>query len=395
MNPGKNKSLNWLLLAGSILAALMFCEVLARFTYSASDIFPAHPQTDPVLGHRLLPFQSGHDSRGFRNEDASGDFQVVCIGDSQMYGAGIPRQSAIPQQLGRIIKKRVYNMGMGGYGPIQYYQLLNQAQELHPQKIIIAFYLANDLLDAQFMAHQYDRWKWLLQEMGPENQLDSIPLCPVPYKPLDIQNVFHAPDIITLKLRESNSILWKVHSYFRLHSALYALQYECVLKPQIQKFFEREKHLQQPGAFTSRQVDTIFTPGIMVKRMDLQDKKVRQGTLITQRIIELMARQYPKEFLLFVFIPTKEAVYYLYLENEKVSIPPEYVCSVYYEKEIAKRLSRAITAAGFQVVDVFPALEEAALHGQLLYHASGDAHLNAAGARIVASCLGKALEPKR
>jgi hypothetical protein len=395
MNSRKIKGLNLLLLTGAILVGLVICEVVARFTYSAADIFPAHPQTDPVLGHRLLPFQSGHDSRGFRNEDAAGDFPVVCIGDSQVYGSGIPRKSAIPQQLGRIIQKRVYNMGLGGYGPVQYYQLLNQAKELHPQKIIIGFYLANDLLDAHFMADQYDHWKGLLPKAGSENQLDSISLCQIPYKPLDLDNLFAVPDIITLKLREGNSILWKVHSYLRLHSALYSLLYERVVKPPIQRFFERGKHLQQPGAFTCRQVDTIFTPGIMVNRLDLRDKKVRQGILVTQRIIELMARQYPKEVLLFVFIPTKEAVYYNYLKNEKVSIPPEYACSVYYEKEIAQWLSRAITAAGFQVIDVFPALEEAALQGRLLYHASSDAHLNTAGARIVASCLAKALEPKR
>lgn len=395
MNPLKHKRLNWLLLAGSLLVGLLVCEVVARFTYSASDIFPAHPQTDPVLGHRLLPFQSGHDSRGFRNENAEGDFPVVCIGDSQVYGSGIPRRSAIPQQLGRIIKKPVYNMGLGGYGPVQYYQLLNQAKELHPQKIIIAFYLGNDLLDAQFMAAQHDRWKSLLQEAGPEKQLDSIPLCPMAYKPLDIDNVFSVPDVITLRLREGNSTIWKIHSYFRLHSALYSLQYEYVVKPLIQRFIERGKHLQQPGAFTCRQVNTIFTPGIMVKRMDLHDPKVRQGILVTRRIIELMARSYPPDALLFVFLPTKEAVYDNYLKNEKVSLPPEYICCVHYEKAITQWLSRAVTGAGFQVVDVFPALEKAALQGKLVYHSSGDAHLNAAGARIVASCLGKALEENR
>ncbi len=394
MNARLTKRLNLLVVAVAILVGLALCEVLARFTYSAADIFPAHPETDPLLGHRLLPFQSGHDSRGFRNEKAEGDFPVVCIGDSQIYGAGIPRKSAIPQQLGRIIKRPVYNMALGGYGPVHYYQLLIEAGELHPQKIIIAFYLGNDLLDAYEMAHRHDCWKWLLQEMGPEAQLDAITHCSLAYQPLDIDDLFYAPDIITLKLKGSGSFIWKVHSFLRLHSAFYSLLYEGGVKPLIQRIFEREKHLQQPGVFSCSQVDTIFTPGINLKRIDLHEPKVRQGVLITREIIEMMARNYPQDALLFCFIPTKEAVYSKYLTEMKVSVPPEYTCSVYYEKAITKWLSGAITGAGLQVVDVLPPLENAALQGKLLYHFSSDSHLNVAGARIVASSLAQALEKK-
>ncbi len=391
MNAKKIKGLNLLLLVGSILAGLVFCEVISRFIYPISDIFPAHPENDPVLGLRLLPFQSGHDARGFRNKDAAGDFPVVCIGDSQMYGVGIPRKSAIPQQLGRIIKKRVYNMSLGGYGPVQYCQLLNQAKELHPQKIIIGFYLGNDLLDAYFIAHRNECWRWLLQEIGPENQLNSIPPCPKQYKPLDIQDLYYAPDIITLRLKESGTLAWKVHSFLRLHSAFYSMQYGLLVKPLVQRIFEREKHLELPGAFACRQVDTIFTPALNLKRIDFHDPRVRQGILITRRIIELMARDNPSDALLFIFIPTKEAVYYNYLKSQKVPLPPEFTCCVHYEKEAAAWLTRAISAAGFQVVDVFPALEHAALRGKMLYHSYSDSHLNAAGANIVATCLATAL----
>lgn len=395
MHAKKNRSLNLLLLAGSLLAGLLFCEVLARFIYSPSDIFPAHPATDPVLGHRLLPHESGHDARGFRNQEANGDFPVVCIGDSLTYGAGIPRQSAFPQLLGRIINQRVYNMGMGGYGPVQYYQLLNQAKELHPQKIIIVLYLGNDLLDAEVMVERHACWKWLLQNSGPKDQLASIPRCKIPYKPLVIKDLYYAPDVITLKLKEGGSLVWRVHSWLRLHSAFYALQYEGVVKPLIQRIIERKKHMQQPGAFACREVDTVFTPGINLKRIDLQYPKVRQGLVVTRRIIELMGEKPYKNELLFTFIPTKEAVYYKYLKKKKVSLPAEYECLVHYEKAITAWLAKAITAGGLQVVDVFPALEKAALQGKLLYHFSSDAHLNVAGSRLVASSLAQALEINR
>ena len=385
----KNKII---LLVVSLVAGLMICEGITRLIRPASDIFPAQPAIDPLLGHRILPFQSGHDARGFRNADAAGDFPVVCIGDSQMYGAGIARESAIPQQLGRMINQRVYNMGMGGYGPVQYYQLSKQARGLHPQKIIIAFFLGNDLLDAYFMAERNEPWRWLQQEMGPEKQLDSIPPCSQHVEPLNIHDLYYAPEVITLKLKEGGSLIWRVHSFLRLHSALYALQYECVVKPLVQRLFERKKYLSQPGAFACPQIDTIFTPGLDLKRIDLQDRLVRQGILITQRIIELMARDYPRGALLFTFIPTKEAVYYNYLKKAKVPLPRAFTCCVHYEKAATAWLTRVINAAGLQVVDVFPALEKAALDGKLLYHFTSDAHLNAAGARIVATCLAQALE---
>lgn len=396
MTTRKTTGLNLLLIAGSLLASLLLCEVLARLIYTASDIHPAHPAADPVLGHRILPFQTGHDSQGFRNAEAAGDFQVVCIGDSQTYGDGIPRKSAFPQQLSRIIKKRVYNMAMGGYGPVQFYHLLNQAKELHPQKIIIAFFMGNDLLDAYYMTERHDHWKWLAADLGPENQLDSIPLCTLPCNPVVTVDMFYAPDIITLKLKESDSLLWRVHSFLRLNSAFYSLQYASVVKPLIQRILEREKHLQHPGAFACREVDTIFTPGTNLRRVDLGDQRVRQGALITRRIIKLMAEgNYPKKDLMMVFIPTKEAVYYRYLKNKQVALPTEYTCSVYYEKEITKWLTEAMTAAGLQVVDLFPTLEKAVLQGGLLYHSSSDGHLNVAGTRLVASCLAQALEKSR
>jgi len=391
----KTKLLNLLLIAGSFLGALLLCEVLARCIYTASDIVPAHPATDPVLGHRILPFQSGHDSRGFRNAEATGDFPVVCIGDSQTYGDGIRRKSAFPQQLGRIIHKRVYNMAMGGYGPVQYYHLLNQAKELHPQKIIIAFYLGNDLLDAYYMLERLDHWKWLAADLGPDKQLDAIPLCTLPCTPVDTDDMFYAPDIITLKLKESGSLLWRVHSFLRLHSAFYSLQYASVMKPLVQRIFEREKHLHYPGAFACGAVDTIFTPGTNLRRVDLGAQRVRQGILITRRIIKLMAGKYPKNELMMVFIPTKEAVYYQYLKNKQVSLPNEYTCSVYCEKEITKYLTNAMTAAGLQVVDLFPALEKAVMEGRQIYHSSTDGHLNVAGSNLVASCLAQALEKSR
>ncbi|RJR40933.1 MAG: hypothetical protein C4567_10275 [Deltaproteobacteria bacterium] len=396
MNIWKHKGLNLLLIAGSILASLLLCEGLARLIYTPADIHPAHPTVDDILGHRINPHESGHDSRGFRNAEDTGDFPVVCIGDSFTYGDGVPRKSAFPQQLERTIHQRVYNMAMGGYGPVQYYYLISRAMELHPLKIVITFYLGNDLLDAYYMVGRHDYWKWLEPGLGPEKQLDSLQRCNLPCKPAVEVDLFYAPEIITLRLKESGSFLFRIHSFLRLNSAFYALQYAGITKPLIQKLFEREQHLQHPGAFACKEVDTIFTPGTNLRRVDLADHRVRQGALITRRIINLMAAgKYPKKDLLLVFMPTKEAVYDNYLKKKRVSLPNEFTCSVLYERELTKWLTGAVAAAGLQAVDLFPLLEDAVSQGQRLYHSTSDGHLNKVGNSLVAAELAQVLEKSR
>lgn len=385
---------NLFLVALSLVVALGLCELAARIIHPASDIFPSNPARDPILGHRLLPYQSGHDGRGFRNETSQGDFTVVCIGDSQVYGAGIARGYAFPQQLSRLLHQPVYNMGLGGYGPVQYYQLLQESQQLNAKKTVMAFFLGNDLLDA-YAAVRQDYWHGLRPGPTAAGQLSVIPLCARPYSQSASRELQYATDIITFKLKEGGSWVWKVHSWLRLHSALYALQYEGMVKPLIQMTLERKQHLEIPGAFSIPGVDTIFMPNTNLRGLDLRSEDVRTGLLITRKIIEMMGDlKIAKKDLLVIIIPTKENVYYQSLRDRNAVLPDDYECAVHYEKEIGRWLQQIITQNGFTFLDVFPPLEEAARQGNLLYHSSSDAHLNARGNRLVAEALYQALRDK-
>lgn len=384
-----------LLILLSLFIGLLICEGIVRLIRPASDIFPADPASDPILGIRLLPFQTGHDAKGFRNSTAAGHFSIVCIGDSMIYGMGVPRRYAIPQQLSQLLHQRVYNMGLGSYGPVQYYQLLKNSQEMHPQKIIISFFLGNDLLDAFDVVHERDYWKGLTKNLGDTRQLQDIGVCPIPLGEHVPQYVHQDPHTITMKLRQSGALLWEVHSFLRLHSGLYALTYEGLMKPLVARFFERKVHLKLPGAFYSPLVDTVFLPGVNLTSMNPQNPQVRLGLLVTQRVIELMA-QLPelrnnRQSLLFYITPTKENVYYNYLTSRNVKVPPEFECAVYYEREISRWLQHIITANGFRFIDVFPRMEQAVNQGIPLYQASSGAHPNIAGYGIIAQTLADAL----
>lgn len=385
-----------LLLLLSLLIGLVICETVVRLTRPASDIFPADPASDPILGIRLRPFQSGHDGNGFRNSTAKGYFPIICIGDSMIYGIGMPRRYAIPQQLSRLLHQRVYNMGLGSYGPVQYYQLLIDSQEMHPEKIIISLYLGNDLLDAADMVNEREYWKGLKKDLSAEGQLQDIGVCPISLDKHVPQYMYQDPNTITLKLKKSGSRLWEVHSFLRLHSGLYALTYEGFVKPLIARLFERKAWLKLPGAFHSPLVDTLFLPGVNLTSLDPQNSQVRLGLLVTKRVIELMAqlpslKRHHDKVLIFI-TPTKENVYYHYLASRKVTLPPEFGCAVYYEREISRWLQKIITANGFRFIDVFPQMEQAANRGILLYHTTGDGHPNIAGNRVIAQALAEALK---
>jgi hypothetical protein len=393
----KDKKVQFALILLSLAVGLLICEGIVRLIRPASDIFPANPAADPILGIRLLPFQSGHDAKGFRNSSADGNFPIICIGDSMIYGIGVPRKYAIPQQLSRLLHERVYNMGLGSFGPVQYYQLLEQSRQMHPQATIVALFLGNDLRDAAYMVQEKAHWQWLAQDIGEAGQLQHITACAAPGGDQVSQIPYQDPSTITITLKTSGSYLWDVHSYLRLHSGLYALTYEGLVKPFIRRFFERSVHLKRPGAFYTPVVDTIFVPDINLSSMNPHDPQVRLGLLVTEKIIGMMAQgpagRENRRSVRFVIMPTKENVYYDYLTSKKVTLPPRFECAVHYERQITRWLQQVITAKGFRFIDVYTPMVEAANRGTMLYHASSDAHPNIIGNRLVAQTLAQALKP--
>lgn len=385
----REKSLRALLLILSLLVAIAAGEAALRLFYPKSDIVPAEPEKDPILGRRILPYQSGHDEKGFRNDSARGPFPIVCIGDSFTYGNNVARRNAIPQQLGRLLKKPVYNMGMGGYGPAQYYYLLDEARRAGAEKIVIAFYLGNDITDAFSMSEGYEYWRFLSLEAEQDAEAADFEPCAFP---CEMQEpAYSEPDLITIQLKSKESMVWQVHSFLRINSIFYAMTYEYALKPAVSALFEKSKHRTQPGTFYSSKIDTVFKPSMVLTALDLRNEKVARGLKVTCRVLELMSRKSQKHEVLFVLIPTKESVYYQFFKQHHTPLPAEYECQVHYESIIARRLEREITSRGFQCLDALPELERAALAGAALYPSSSDNHPNVTGYGLIAKTIYRAL----
>jgi hypothetical protein len=102
---------------------------------------------DDNLISRGNPRFPGHDKNGFRNAVISNKIEIVTIGDSQTYGTSVEFEDAWPRVLGRLTSCEVYNMSLGGYGPLQYAILADEAIRFEPRFILVGIYFGNDFYD--------------------------------------------------------------------------------------------------------------------------------------------------------------------------------------------------------------------------------------------------------
>ena len=107
----------------STAIGLLLVEAALRLAVNPGDLLLASVVADPILGHRIEPHTTGHDALGFRNAAAPARAHIVAIGDSQTYGVSAPRAGSWPSQLSDMLGETVYNMALGGYGPLEYLHL--------------------------------------------------------------------------------------------------------------------------------------------------------------------------------------------------------------------------------------------------------------------------------
>lgn len=156
----KNVAINLLLSLGAILLALVAGEGLLRLVYDPVNYLMPELENDPVLGIKVKAHSAGHDAWGFRNKSVPQRAEIVTIGDSQTYGISASAENSWPAQLERMLDKKVYNLSLGGYSPLEYlYLLKSKALLLHPSTVIVGLYLGNDLAGAYSSTYSRDAWK--------------------------------------------------------------------------------------------------------------------------------------------------------------------------------------------------------------------------------------------
>lgn len=374
----KTKLQSTALAVTSIAVALLLAEGVSRIFVDPADFLQVELTPDSTLGHKIAPKAAGHDAMGFRNREVPAHVDTLVIGDSMTYGFGTPRDTAWPQQLAVISQRSVYNMGLGGYGPLQYLQLTREhAGQFSPNHLVVGFYFGNDLVDDYILSHTLPKWhSWRLTTETPLEATAG------PARPQEPARRFGA-------LRE----------WLSQRSLLYAMLKATVFESfavMSQQSMARQMSPDDRMSWSdpaAPQIKTVFTPRERVWVQDMSQANVREGMAITQRAFAAIKDEADKRKLdlLVVLIPTRERVYCPYLKSTAAQLPPSYVKLCEVEDATKSELLKSFAAKGIAYVDSTPALEaEAAKHVQI-YPPTSDGHPTALGHRAIAETVKRAM----
>ena len=368
-----------LLVVVSSALALLLVEGGLRVAVNPADFLHATLVEDPVLGSRIQPLTTGHDALGFRNREVPAQANVVAIGDSFTYGVSAQREGSWPHQLSGMLGESVYNMGLGGFGPLQYLHLAQvTAKPLKPRLWVVGFYFGNDLMDAYYVAHGTPHWKdWRLSD-GAARGTDAID-----------QAYGAVPKKRFADLRD----------WLSRRSVLYSVLRATVFKPLGAQ--EREKMVQHAApevqwswADPARaEVHTVFTPRGRLAVLDLDNARVREGLQISQRAFAALQSEADKQGvkLLVLLTPTKERAYCAYLKQAGTALPASHLRLCDAEDRVKAELMRSLVSHNAHYVDTTAALEEKIAQHVPLYPADSDGHFQATGYGVVAQMVADAV----
>ena len=356
----------------STLIALVFGELIARQIVNPGDFLLATLTNDPILGTRIQPYTSGHDALGFRNPEVPEQANIVAIGDSLTYGVSAPRDGSWPHQVGTLLHQPVYNMALGGYGPLEYLYLAeHDAIKLRPHVLLVGFYFGNDLMDAYYAAHGRPYWyAW---------------------------RVTNSDSVGKTEFDRAGEAIPKKHfaairDWLSRHSVLYSMMRVTVLRRLA--IWEKDRKASQVTSDVQMiwfdpynpSVRTIFTPQLRLSAEDPKLSSVQEGMRITKQAFASLKNGAEAQGakLLVVLIPTKERAFCRYLEESGEHIPNAFFRLCDAEQQDKEDLEHFFSTRGIAYVDVTGALEEKIYEHVKIYPADSDAHPQAIGYAAIA-----------
>jgi hypothetical protein len=359
-------------LAGSLLLALFLCEGAARLLLNPADYLSVVMVPDSVLGRVAAPsaIAAGFDKWGFRNPAVPERADIVALGDSHTYGNTAAMKDSWPLVLGRLSGQRVYNMGLGGYGPNQYYALFqSKALSLKPKMIICGLYLGDDFENAYVMTYGLEHWAYLRSLPHETVDLDiwKTPVVPGWYK--------------------------RIRRWLSRHSVTYQVIVHGAIGERLRGGVPIRNAEQLSEGTTldvpEKNIREAFRPKSIAKRIDQRRPRIREGMRITFKLLDDMhttARQHDIEFVVAI-IPTKEMVFSEYLEPNTTLPLIDVVHAVLADGRIARdAVVKFLTDSGISFVDTLPALKRATSQQLYVRHAA-DMHPSKNGYRVIAEAI--------
>ncbi len=358
---------------GTLVVLLVGLEVLVR----AMDL-PAFTRTelrfDPVLGHAHVPNKGRLDALGFRNPGVPEVAKVVCVGDSQTYGNNIEADQTYAAVLGQLLGENVYNMSLGGYGPLQYLTLGKDALErFSPDVLVVGFYFGNDLPDA-FRFASLEAWAHLR-----DDALD--------YPPLD--EMGHGDH------RSLNLGMGIIDGVMSRSRVLSTLGDRIKLRIKLSKYGQSLSQGESgPGGFDDPEIGTRFTPDFRVGCLDLDRPAIARGLENTRHCLGELGQACHGAGTrpILLLIPNKEAIYHRFLVG--AGKPRSKALDRLAEEESITRAAMVeiAQASGFELVDPTEALAAELARGVPVFPRDADAHLGPRGAEIAALAIQAVIE---
>lgn len=366
-----------IILVVSFSVGVLLCEAGARLILNPADYLSAETIRDNVLGITIAPNSSGFDEWGFRNRRVPSTADVVAIGDSHTFGNMATMDDSWPSVVARATGLEVYNLGLGGYGPNQYYHLLTtRGLKLHPKWVICGLYMGDDFENAFSITYGLDHWSSLRN--GRWDNVDA-----------DIWDT-------------SEPLVWgaDLRNWLSEHSIVYRLVFHGPLLALMKETIRFRQVSTDSDPYTTalvvadQNIHEAFRPIGMAERLDLNSGPVREGMRITFDLLKEMEKLCRQEGcrLLVVIIPTKETVFSEYLEKEPRPHLHEALDRVIVNERSAKKtLLEFLTGAGIAHLDTLPALKQSA--GKQLYaQTTRDMHPGKNGYRVIGEAVAEYLK---
>ena len=362
------------LLVSSSALSLFFAEGLARVITDPVNYLRVEPVADSTLMFRLKSGTSGHDSWGFRNLSVPDSVDIVAIGDSQTYGTGVVASRSWPARLQQMTGKSVYNLGIGGYGPIQYrYLLEHEALDLKPSVAVVGLYFGNDLLDAYRVAYSLKFWAGLRRPGLTDGPVQDWP---------------------ALNAQRKGLKRW-----LRRHSVVYGMA-SLTLGPPL-RLLMWKFGLDMPTEATAvRDQDgrilSLLSPSSRSNQLDLSDPSVEEGMRLTLDALEAM-RVICEENdirLTVVLIPTKISVLGEYGRDTLGDSQEDLIDLVIERETLAmERARRWLDGRGIDHVNALDQLRNR-VGQEALYPLDSDGHPTIGGHRVIAEVVSQAIRQR-
>lgn len=356
----------------SLSVGLILGEIVARLVLNPADYLSVTTHDDPVLGLTIEPDAAGFDAWGFRNSHVPAQVDVVALGDSHTFGNMATMLDAWPSVVSRETGFSVYNLGVGGYGPNQYYHLLKtKALSLKPRHVLVGLYLGDDFENAFSITYGLDHWAtWRTEHRDRVNS--------------DIWSDTEPPGRFKI-----------LRNWLSRESFVYRLVMHGPLVSAINEHrrFASAGRGEHPAVATleipSRGIREAFRPIGLAARLDPDDPNVRVGKRLTFTFLEEMNRLTREQGSSFsvVIIPTKEMVFSKDLEASQHLHLKDAVTAVITNGLRARdEVMASLEQAGIPYVDTLPSLTEAI--GEPLYApTTEDMHPSRGGYAVIAHAV--------